>query len=67
MTVYSVDEENVLSLGLICRGIRIRDRALQNAKEAEQANSDFLDFIIGQFLAEFLLINGFELLNRLAA
>ena len=40
---------------------------VQYPKKAKQAHGDFADFIIWQYLSEFLLINGFELVYGLAA
>ena len=39
---------------------------VQNPKETKQAHGNLLDFVVRQYLAEFLLINGFELVNGLA-
>ena len=40
---------------------------IQNSKESQQAHGDFLDFIIGKTLSEFLLVNFSEFLDSLAA
>ena len=42
-------------------------RSIQNPKEPEQTQGDFLDFIVGKEFAKFLLINSSELLDGLAA
>jgi hypothetical protein len=42
-------------------------RLIQNSEKTQQTQSDFLDFVIGQALPEFLLVNGPELLDSLTA
>ena len=42
-------------------------RPVQNPEKSKQTGGDFPDFIVRQCLAELFLVNGFELLDGLAA
>jgi hypothetical protein len=44
-----------------------RKRLKESVKKAQQAKSHFLGFVVGNILAEFVAVNGFEILDRLVA
>ena len=50
----------------LVRGIT-RWRFHQNSEKSEQTKGDVPDFVVGKLLVKFLLINGFEFLDGLAA
>lgn len=39
----------------------------QDPEKSKQAHGDFFDLIVGQVIAEFVLVNGLELVNGLTA
>jgi len=67
MLTYRLDMSTIGLLTAVLTWGIARKRLKQRVIEAQQAKSDFLGFIVGNILPEFLAVNGFEFLDRLVA